>query len=743
MRRLTTVAIAVAVATFAAFAVQSSPAPTEAPVDAVAPVGARADAERPAPRRTASAPDSVATPATSPPAVRDAGLNAAVADTVASVSRALALALGDDRVAYAAALRARDSGAYGHAIVMFGRVATRGSVLAPVAHLRLAQVLASDHQLAAAATAFDAALGRADFPQALRVAALFDAADNALTQDRPAEALALLAGIRSEAAAATSDRAEAAFQSANIRFDSGDMLWVNDAIAALTLQPGSATAARALGLLESEGVAASPLAAAYVRYRAFDDAAARAGYEDVATAAGPVDAATAYFYLGALDERAGRTDDALADYARSLARAPFGPLADDARFWRGRIYDDRGSSEQAISEYDALAADFPSSTFAAEAEMRAAILAALAGDGPEALERFRQITVTGTADDAARAARWHEVFRLRVGIATGPALDAAAFDPTALPSLLGLHPMLAAGGTLLLPAGSITEQPRAVAPAPGVPDWLGTTFGPAPTTASGSALSDPRFVLGRELVRVGEPSVGRALMREFLLDLGGRPHDLLAVAQAFGELGLFDLQVSTASRLLRPLTANQLLSAPASVLSLAYPIPYADLLQSSATLGGVPQLLLAALVRQESAWDAEAVSSANAVGLTQVTEPTGRQIAAALDRPWTPEMLLIPSTALDFGAYYLGEQLTHFEGNLAAAIAAYNGGPGSVARWLKAQPIPGVDGFLMAIDYRETQRFVDRVLENYAWYRFVYGAAATPARRKALFGCRRDAPAAA
>jgi soluble lytic murein transglycosylase len=240
-------------------------------------------------------------------------------------------------------------------------------------------------------------------------------------------------------------------------------------------------------------------------------------------------------------------------------------------------------------------------------------------------------------------------------------------------------------------------------------------------------IADPRFVLGRELVQVGEPSVGRALMRDLLSDRGGRPYDSLAAAEAFGDLGLFDLQVSAVGRLLSQLNTAQLLSAPPYVLTLAYPLPYDDSLQSAAALGRVPQLLLAALVRQESAWDAQAVSSADAVGLTQVTEPTGRQIAAALGRPWMPEMLLVPSTALEFGAYYLGEQLAHFDGNLAAAIAAYNGGPGSAARWLNAQPIPGVDGFLIAIDFQETQRFVDRVLENYAWYRYVYGRAAAPA----------------
>jgi soluble lytic murein transglycosylase len=171
----------------------------------------------------------------------------------------------------------------------------------------------------------------------------------------------------------------------------------------------------------------------------------------------------------------------------------------------------------------------------------------------------------------------------------------------------------------------------------------------------------------------------------------------------------------------------QRISTPRSVLALAYPLAFEHELSDAAVRGGLPVLLLAALVRQESAWNPGAVSSADALGLTQVTAPTGQQIAIDLGVPWSSDLLFDPGTALTFGAHYLGTQLRAFDGDVAAAVAAYNGGPGSSARWLRTAPFAGTDGFRLAVDFSETALFISRVLENYAWYRYVYGDAAMPA----------------
>ncbi len=96
----------------------------------------------------------------------------------------------------------------------------------------------------------------------------------------------------------------------------------------------------------------------------------------------------------------------------------------------------------------------------------------------------------------------------------------------------------------------------------------------------------------------------------------------------------------------------------------------------------MPPLLLLALVRQESSFNADAVSSAGARGLTQVMPATGAAVAASLGIDWRPESLFEPETSLRFGAGYLAAQLERFDGNVLAALAAYNGRPVNAQRSL-------------------------------------------------------------
>ncbi len=76
--------------------------------------------------------------------------------------------------------------------------------------------------------------------------------------------------------------------------------------------------------------------------------------------------------------------------------------------------------------------------------------------------------------------------------------------------------------------------------------------------------------------------------------------------------------------------------------------------------------------------------------------------------------------ALRYGGYYLGSNLTVFEGVLPPALAGYNAGPGTAQGWWDnagADP----DLFLETIDYATTRTYVESVLENYARYLYAYG----------------------
>src|SRR3970282_1860219 len=91
------------------------------------------------------------------------------------------------------------------------------------------------------------------------------------------------------------------------------------------------------------------------------------------------------------------------------------------------------------------------------------------------------------------------------------------------------------------------------------------------------------------------------------------------------------------------------------------------------------------VVRQESLFQGAATSSASARGLMQVIPTTGAAIASEV--VWPPEYsaadLPRPLVSVRFGTHYLEQQRDSFDGDLMAALAAYNGGPGNAATWVE------------------------------------------------------------
>jgi soluble lytic murein transglycosylase len=114
-----------------------------------------------------------------------------------------------------------------------------------------------------------------------------------------------------------------------------------------------------------------------------------------------------------------------------------------------------------------------------------------------------------------------------------------------------------------------------------------------------------------------------------------------------------------------------------------------------------------------------------ALGLTQVMPATGENIAAQLGvEGHTQGDLLKPEVSARFGAYYLATQIEGFGGNIGAALAAYNAGPGNAARWTETSG-NDVDLLVETVDFDETRTYLEHVLANYAFYRYAYGVSDT------------------
>jgi soluble lytic murein transglycosylase len=150
-----------------------------------------------------------------------------------------------------------------------------------------------------------------------------------------------------------------------------------------------------------------------------------------------------------------------------------------------------------------------------------------------------------------------------------------------------------------------------------------------------------------------------------------------------------------------------------STLQLLYPLEQFDPIQKS-NPDGDPFLILS-LVRQESAFDVHAKSSAGAQGLMQLQWPTARQLERV-----SSQQLWDPETNLRVGVKYLRKLEKRFQGRMDQALAAYNAGPERVKVWSKRYPTPDPLLFLDLLPLQETRDYVSAIARNYYWYKRLY-----------------------
>ena len=134
--------------------------------------------------------------------------------------------------------------------------------------------------------------------------------------------------------------------------------------------------------------------------------------------------------------------------------------------------------------------------------------------------------------------------------------------------------------------------------------------------------------------------------------------------------------------------------------------------------------LIHAIIRQESLFDAGAVSPSGALGLMQLMPATARSVAGKMKIKKFSTTLLTadPRTNVALGSNYLAELVDKFDGSYVMAIAGYNAGPGRVNGWLSenGDPRPKLEDMIdwvEKISVGETRNYVQRVLENLQIYR--------------------------
>ena len=167
--------------------------------------------------------------------------------------------------------------------------------------------------------------------------------------------------------------------------------------------------------------------------------------------------------------------------------------------------------------------------------------------------------------------------------------------------------------------------------------------------------------------------------------------------------------------------------------ALRFPLPHARHVRGEAKKTGLDPAWVAALIRAESAWIADARSHANARGLMQLLPSTARIEARKLGINWSGDDLLFqPLTNITLGTTHLASMLQRHGGRPYLATAAYNAGPAPVSRWLSQRPPVDVDLWIETIPYRETREYVARILAFSVIYDWRFDGDAVPVSRRML-----------
>jgi soluble lytic murein transglycosylase len=163
-------------------------------------------------------------------------------------------------------------------------------------------------------------------------------------------------------------------------------------------------------------------------------------------------------------------------------------------------------------------------------------------------------------------------------------------------------------------------------------------------------------------------------------------------------------------------------------IKLNYPMEFTKTIKNAAKESGVEANLLRAIIRQESSFDPKAKSSAGALGLCQLMPSTAKQVARDLGigKLLESKGVLDKAINIQLGSGYLKWLLSRFNGNIPAALAAYNVGPTRFGRWVKRRKLdlenssdPHFELWIDEMPWGETRKYVKRVLRNLLVYRLL------------------------
>jgi soluble lytic murein transglycosylase len=436
---------------------------------------------------------------------------------------------------------------------------------------------------------------------------------------------------------------------------------------------------------------------------------------------------TALLEQGQTSAQAGDNATAIEQYMHIADTYNYLPEAPEALWRAGYLYSLDGQTEQARAVFERLADNYPDSPQTSDGLFLAASLAYQAGEPDSAERYYAEISVKSSGEEAATAYFWVGRLALQRGDNRVANQAFAQVLQNAPDSYFAARSAdIIDGEAPFAPPESLQFEFDEDADRSAAEDWIRTTFDITQEGAlwqlAPELADDERLLRGREFWGVAEYEEALAEFDDLIAANQTNALACYQLAVYFRELGAYYSSVVAASYVIRNAQVGTL-DAPLYIARMRYPVYYLDLVQQASERRSIDPLLIFALIRHESLFNTYANGSAVEKGLMQVVPGTAEYIAAELR--WSNYQhadLYRPYAGIEFGSYYLEQQLRRFGENVPAALAAYNAGPGRAEVWLELSG-DDPDQFMTAIDVDSTRSYVESIYSYYNIYRVLYGGA--------------------
>ncbi len=405
-----------------------------------------------------------------------------------------------------------------------------------------------------------------------------------------------------------------------------------------------------------------------------------------------------------------------------------GVKSPEALFWRGKIKAKQGFNNRASEIYSHIQLLYPSSPLAAEGLYKAARLYQINGNRQKAVVAYNRLVKTYPRSKYAKYGTWNLGW---IYYRQGMYGRADAQFSAILDSSLTFNSSRAK----YWKARTLEKQGRK--------DEAGVIYRELTASAKPSYYSFlsqrktgslPRYAeVATRLTTISPSTKLRKEKVKTLMRLGMRDDARLEIKQMEYEANLKEefmvvsLLYSEVGDYYNSIKIAQRAGLPqANVLS--FPLAYRDIVSTYTKKYGVDELLIYSIIREESRFQEDAVSSAKAVGLMQLIPPTARIVAKDIGiKGFIPKMLTIPRVNIEMGTWYFRKLLDELQGDVELALAGYNAGPRKTAEWKARLHGLEKDEFIEEITFSETRNYIKRILRSYGVYKAIYRDVVSPA----------------